>query len=114
MFHMRGGKMVDRREFFWEELPEFPEADPTSLPGHPEQGEGPSQSAGSIEGAGESIDPFDELRAGSSARKVRGPQDDNAFLNCGCGYALRRVSSVISGGTPRRTGMPNVPRPRFT
>ncbi len=24
LFHMRGGKMVDRREFFWEELPEFP------------------------------------------------------------------------------------------
>jgi excinuclease ABC subunit C len=28
LFHMRGGKMVDRREFFWEDLPEFagPEA----------------------------------------------------------------------------------------
>jgi len=25
LFHMRGGKMVDRREFFWEELPEFME-----------------------------------------------------------------------------------------
>jgi excinuclease ABC subunit C len=23
LFHMRGGKMLDRREFFWEELPEF-------------------------------------------------------------------------------------------
>jgi excinuclease ABC subunit C len=23
LFHMRGGKMVDRREFFWEDLPEF-------------------------------------------------------------------------------------------
>lgn len=23
LFHMRGGKVVDRREFFWEELPEF-------------------------------------------------------------------------------------------
>jgi excinuclease ABC subunit C len=33
LFHMRGGKMVDRREFFWEELPEFaatPEHDPSS------------------------------------------------------------------------------------
>ena len=27
LFHMRGGKIVDRREFFWEELPEFLEAD---------------------------------------------------------------------------------------
>jgi excinuclease ABC subunit C len=23
LFHMRSGKMVDRREFFWEDLPEF-------------------------------------------------------------------------------------------
>jgi hypothetical protein len=30
------------------------------------------------------------------------------------GYALRNVSSVISGGTPIRTGKPNVPSPRFT
>src|SRR3984957_4231623 len=27
LFHMRGGKIVDRREFFWEELPEVPELD---------------------------------------------------------------------------------------
>ncbi|MGA2100915.1 MAG: excinuclease ABC subunit UvrC [Candidatus Sulfotelmatobacter sp.] len=27
LFHMRAGKMVDRREFFWEELPEFGSAD---------------------------------------------------------------------------------------
>src|SRR5271163_1772464 len=27
LFHMRGGKIVDRREFFWEELPEFLESD---------------------------------------------------------------------------------------
>ncbi len=26
LFHMRGGKMVDRREFFWEDLPEFAES----------------------------------------------------------------------------------------
>jgi excinuclease ABC subunit C len=30
LFHMRGGKMVDRREFFWEDLPEF------GLPAHTE------------------------------------------------------------------------------
>jgi excinuclease ABC subunit C len=27
LFHMRGGKMVDRREFFWEDLPEFASRD---------------------------------------------------------------------------------------
>ncbi len=26
LFHMRGGRVVDRREFFWEDLPEFAEA----------------------------------------------------------------------------------------
>ena len=26
LFHMRAGKMVDRREFFWEDLPEFASA----------------------------------------------------------------------------------------
>ncbi len=32
LFHMRGGKIVDRREFFWEDLPEFPaEAAPESV-----------------------------------------------------------------------------------
>ncbi len=80
LFHMRGGKMVDRREFFWEELPEFLETDavPSRAACHPERSEGSMQPAGSAEGAGESIDPFDELRAGSSARKVLGPQDDKA------------------------------------
>jgi excinuclease ABC subunit C len=27
LFHLRGGQIVDRREFFWEDLPEFLEAD---------------------------------------------------------------------------------------
>ncbi len=26
LFHVRGGRVVDRREFFWDDLPEFPEA----------------------------------------------------------------------------------------
>ena len=33
LFHMRGGKMVDRREFFWEDLPDFaapPDAEPSA------------------------------------------------------------------------------------
>jgi excinuclease ABC subunit C len=32
LFHMRGGKMVDRREFFWEELPEFAEGTEVASP----------------------------------------------------------------------------------
>src|SRR5207247_3261386 len=30
LFHMRGGRVLDRREFFWEDLPEF---EPTTDPG---------------------------------------------------------------------------------
>ncbi len=32
LFHMRAGKMVDRREFFWEDLPEFALPDTSSEP----------------------------------------------------------------------------------
>src|SRR5581483_11265248 len=31
LFHMRGGKIVDRREMFWEDLPEFEEETSASL-----------------------------------------------------------------------------------
>ena len=31
LFHLRGGKIVDRREFFWEDLPEFLEAEPKAI-----------------------------------------------------------------------------------
>jgi excinuclease ABC subunit C len=40
LFHMRGGKMVDRREFFWEDLPQFagaPEPDPGHEPSKNEE-----------------------------------------------------------------------------
>jgi excinuclease ABC subunit C len=79
LFHMRAGKMVDRREFFWEDLPEFTSDDNSEastdhapsnspVPCHPERSEGPMQLAGSTEAADGSIGP--------SARKERGPQDD--------------------------------------
>ncbi len=55
LFHMRGGKIVDRRDFFWEELPEFldnslneapeveavPALEPNPSTPAPEIGEGP-------------------------------------------------------------------------
>jgi excinuclease ABC subunit C len=82
LFHMRAGRVLDRREFFWEDLPEiaFPEAASstraTIVPCHPERSEGPMQSAGSTGAADESMGPFDKLRAGPSAGKHRRPQDD--------------------------------------
>ncbi len=50
LFHMRGGKMVDRREFFWEDLPEFALVEDShtvsdSSVCHPEQTEGTAPSS---------------------------------------------------------------------
>ena len=89
LFHMRGGRVLDRREFFWEDLPQFDatqshESTQPSPACHPERseaqaeperqrvGEASMHFAGSTIAAGDSTDP--------SARKKneRGPQDDNA------------------------------------
>ncbi len=58
LFHMRGGRVVDRREFFWEDLPEF--ASPSDVEASAEHGEtaAPSASAGQATGcAGKPIPP---------------------------------------------------------
>ncbi|HTW30488.1 MAG TPA: excinuclease ABC subunit UvrC [Candidatus Sulfotelmatobacter sp.] len=52
LFHMRAGKMVDRREFFWEDLPDFgaePSRDHvgTAAPGGPGEQSSPAHLAGS-------------------------------------------------------------------
>jgi excinuclease ABC subunit C len=76
LFHMRVGKMVDRREFFWEDLPEFEATQPTC---HPERSEGPMHSSvgasqpESVDGHEQSIDP--------SGRKEREPQDDKGVAD---------------------------------
>jgi excinuclease ABC subunit C len=75
LFHMRAGRVVDRREFFWEDLPEFAEMgtsedEPIISGRHPERSEGSMQLDGPGNAADESIDPSD--------RKERGPQDDKA------------------------------------
>jgi excinuclease ABC subunit C len=73
LFHMRGGRVVDRREFFWEDLPEFGS---TSSPCHPERSEGPMQSARSADADCTGIAANNSI--GSSARQERGPQNDIA------------------------------------
>src|SRR5208283_5768237 len=52
------------------------------------------------------------LAADPDAGPVHRP-DLVGFKAVAC-YARRKVSNVISGGTPIRTGKPRVPRPRFT
>jgi excinuclease ABC subunit C len=43
LFHMRGGRVLDRREFFWEDLPEFEEAVVDGSRGTGSSGFNPSQ-----------------------------------------------------------------------
>jgi excinuclease ABC subunit C len=101
LFHMRAGKMVDRREFFWEDLPEFalPDATPEhggssdhvgtdalvrpggqSSPAHladsADDSCHPERSEGPMQSAG-STDAADESIS-PSARQPRGPQDDKS------------------------------------
>jgi excinuclease ABC subunit C len=97
LFHMRGGKMVDRREFFWEDLPEFAIA---SAACHPEQSEkslhlaDSASTAASGDTADESIDP--------SARKELGLQDDTGTFHPGEFFSALLKQLYI--------GQPYVPR----
>jgi len=91
LFHMRGGKMVDRREFFWEDLPEFAqntEADTltelgetgtdqvgTGAIARPREPSWPPQLAGSAAVA--------DKPTNSSARKERDPLNDKASFHPG-------------------------------
>ncbi len=84
LFHMRGGRVVDRREFFWEDLPEFADSESLSTDSvpsacHPERSEGSMQSAGSVTSV--RVDDTADNSIGPSARKERAPQDDNAVVS---------------------------------
>jgi excinuclease ABC subunit C len=97
LFHMRAGKMVDRREFFWEDLPEFAlaatdSADSSVSICHPERSEGPMQLAGSTNSAGNCGDP--------STRKVRGSQDDNAIVKFHPGEFFSALLKQLYIGQP--------------
>ncbi len=105
LFHMRGGRVVDRREFFWEDLPEFlgGDAEPGSaahtVPAyHPERSEGSVQFAGSTGAVNDSIGP--------SAGTEHGPQDDK--INDGDKFHPGEFFSSLL--TQLYIGQPYVPR----
>jgi excinuclease ABC subunit C len=128
LFHMRAGKMVDRREFFWEDLPEFvsaPDAEPST--GHREStghmGTGaiarPGEQSSPAHSAGSALNPCHPERnegpmhsvggigaasesIGPSARKERGPQDDSIALHPGEFFSALLKQLYI--------GQPYVPR----
>jgi excinuclease ABC subunit C len=74
LFHMRGGRVVDRREFFWEDLPETSkepvetEIDHvgTAAPGRPGEGSSPAPDAitNSVESSRERLSPQDRFSPG--------------------------------------------------
>ena len=87
LFHMRGGKMVDRREFFWEDLPQFagaPEPSPgndlanekeyvgTAAPGCPGEQSSPAHLAGGMSDS--SVTPS-RASLGQDSRGRLSPQD---------------------------------------
>jgi excinuclease ABC subunit C len=85
LFHMRAGKMVDRREFFWEDLPEFALEEASSLPAfpptcHPEQSEGPIQSDDGVPNPSD-IEASDESIAPPSRKQLAPKHEKAAFRN---------------------------------
>jgi excinuclease ABC subunit C len=79
LFHMRAGKMVDRREFFWEDLPEFVAATEhvgTGDPAPPGEQSSPAQLAGSTEtlGHGSSRAAVDSDRSGIRPHTIQESQ----------------------------------------
>ena len=121
LFHMRAGKMVDRREFFWEDLPEFAlgeaavaESSPASV--RPE--EDGIQAVGSGVASPDVSDAADES-IGPSSGKEHPPQDDKADLSAG-GDVAGNVSSEFVPGEffsallkQLYIGQPYVPRNLF-
>jgi excinuclease ABC subunit C len=129
LFHMRAGKMVDRREFFWEDLPEFV-ADHVEKEDHvekkdhvgtgalarPGERSSPAQLAGSATDTSPACHPERSEgpmhSAGSlntagestdpSARQERGPQDDNSAFHPGEFFSALLKQLYI--------GQPYVPR----
>ena len=88
LFHMRGGKMVDRREFFWEELPEFAsdavnisDDVATAAIGRPEDQGSPPHRDNSIENAWRREQPsFARHRGSRAAVSTRAISSRRVFL----------------------------------
>jgi excinuclease ABC subunit C len=85
LFHMRGGKVLDRREFFWEDLPEFG----TQFPSEQEE-----------------VQHQDDGEVGVPARPGQGsaalPADSLADDD-GAQTAVRPAVSTLTGGDARRS-----------
>jgi excinuclease ABC subunit C len=103
LFHLRGGKMVDRREFFWEDLPEFETSETSEKSTDDLSASPPSRSgaqvplAGGTSDANESTDPL--------AGREPEPQDDKGL---GGGFHPSEFFSALL--KQLYIGQPYVPR----
>lgn len=121
LFHMRGGKMVDRREFFWEDLPEFPSAETgfsidglrtcdvgTAAPGGPGEQGAPAPLAG--ESGGESI-VDSRASLGMDGRGRPSPQEPSSPQESGQAQAAFHPGEFFSALLKQLyIGQPYVPR----
>jgi excinuclease ABC subunit C len=88
LFHMRGGKVVDRREFFWEDLPEFG----TDVTGSTalDNGRRPDDEM-------TGVSPFEEARGSSGVADVVQSGSDTTY-EAGCVTDQVRPAVSVSGG----------------
>jgi excinuclease ABC subunit C len=78
LFHVRAGKIVDRREFFWEDLPEPLEVASAEDPGMDETADGSRALKGSDTGASKERDTG-ALKGRGFSRAVSGPESEGAL-----------------------------------
>ncbi len=88
LFHMRAGKMVDRREFFWEDLPEFgtigddvgsTDRGGTGALARPGEPSSPAHSAGSTDTDEDELEAESTLAALGDGRGRPSLHEQNAF-----------------------------------
>jgi excinuclease ABC subunit C len=111
LFHMRGGKIVDRREFFWEDLPDLLEADAAEVPAmddtaETESGHSSSPSSEETPGApGPDSGTWDSTHSSShpNSTSVKGT-GFSPYINEGLSDALKGHDFSRAANIPKRNG----------
>ena len=101
LFHMRGGKIVDRREFFWEELPEYPpelNASEHPLPESDEQENTQEQAApsGDAESSASGSQSYGASSAASCSAPPKEPEIHQEYA-AACEWSRNLLISAIEG-----------------
>jgi excinuclease ABC subunit C len=110
LFHMRGGRVLDRREFFWEELPEFVSASPAGSSA-PSAGSSAPSAGSSAPSAGSSAPSADSSAPSAFQdfeRRERGeaPQSSQSFDPAAFFSALLKQLYIGQPYVPRHIYLP--------